>query len=357
MVSVDKHLTYSPPSPSKDKIDAIVGASRLRLVICVAGIYGCFLSWGVLQERISTISYSAIIDGTPMVSKFRSFLVLNTVQATIAATMAFVALRLQHKSIESLHLGTFLRNHSLCWAYLRLAVCSCTASPFGYAALQHITYPTMILGKSCKLLPVMMVSVLFYGKRYPLAKYLAVVLITLGVSIFTLFDDSSHSSKGSQSNSLFGIFLLLINLFIDGLMNSWQDELFQRWRVKAQHVMFFMNTLSAILLTLYLVLGSLFGFNKELITFLVFIKNYPGAIWDMLAFGLLGSLGQLFIFHTIEHFGSVLLVTVTVTRKLMTMAVSLLWFGHAIRWQQTIGIVAVFSALAMETLGKKKSSH
>ena len=177
------------------------------------------------------------------------------------------------------------------------------------------------------------------------------------MSIFTLFDGSSHSSKGSQSNSLFGILLLLINLFIDGLMNSWQDELFQKWRVKAQHVMFFMNILSAALLTLYLVLGSFLGFNGELAAFLVFIKNYPSAIWDMLAFGLLGSLGQLFIFHTVEHFGSLLLVTVTVTRKLMTMGVSLLWFGHAIRWQQSIGVIAVFSALAMETLGKKKGHH
>ena len=33
------------------------------------------------------------------------------------------------------------------------------------AALMHVSYPTQALAKSCKMIPVMIISVLFYGKR------------------------------------------------------------------------------------------------------------------------------------------------------------------------------------------------
>ena len=347
---------YQPPSPSKP---SILLPSWLRLFVCIVGIYGCFLTWGILQERISTIKYVSVLKGETITAKFRFFLVLNGLQALIASSVAYTALCLQGRQHE-LHFRDVLKNHSLSWAYLRLSACACIASPFGYAALQHITYPTMILGKSCKLLPVMLVSVLLYGKRYPLSKYLAVGLITFGVSVFALFekDSGKASHKGTQSDSLFGIFLLLINLFIDGSINTWQDDLFKRYRVRSQHVMFFMNLISATLLFSFLAVTAVaVPESSELLRFIPFIRTHPKATLDMLSFGLLGSLGQLFIFHTIEHFGSVVLVTITVTRKLMTMLVSLVWFGHHVRPEQMLGMGAVGVALVMETFGKSHKSH
>ena len=99
--------------------------------------------------------------------------------------------------------------------------------------------------------------------------------ITLAVHVFTLFDGSSHWSKGSQSNSLFGILLLLINLFIDGLMNSWQDELFQKWRAQGTacdvlHESILSNTLDSLLGAWIILQGQI----DSWLTFLVFIKNY-----------------------------------------------------------------------------------
>jgi hypothetical protein len=44
----------------------------------------------------------------------------------------------------------------------------------------------------------------------------------------------------------------------------------------------------------------------------------------------LGGLGQLFIFETIQHFGSLTLVMVTVTRKLFTMLLSVIVFEHVL---------------------------
>lgn len=43
--------------------------------------------------------------------------------------------------------------------YFKIALLNTCAAPFGFASLRHISYPTMVLGKSCKLVPVLFMNV------------------------------------------------------------------------------------------------------------------------------------------------------------------------------------------------------
>ncbi len=47
-------------------------------------------------------------------------------------------------------------------------------------SLQHVSYPTQVLGKSIKPVPVMFLGVLIARKRYPLLKYICVFMIVIG---------------------------------------------------------------------------------------------------------------------------------------------------------------------------------
>jgi UDP-galactose transporter B1 len=47
-------------------------------------------------------------------------------------------------------------------------------------ALQHVSYPTQVLGKSIKPVPVMLFGVLIARKRYHLMKYLGIFMVVLG---------------------------------------------------------------------------------------------------------------------------------------------------------------------------------
>ena len=51
-------------------------------------------------------------------------------------------------------------------------------------ALQHVNYPTQVIGKSCKPIPVMILGVLIGRKSCSLLKYLFVLMIVGGVGIF-----------------------------------------------------------------------------------------------------------------------------------------------------------------------------
>ncbi|KAF7730978.1 UDP-galactose transporter [Apophysomyces ossiformis] len=319
----------------------------LRFAICVAGIYACFLTWAVVQERVSTTPYG---DGqTP--KKFRYFIVLNLIQSLIAAIVALMYIKISGRS-----LNWSITPRSLYLKYAQVAFFHCIGSPFGYAALKHIDYPTMILGKTCKLLPVMFMNVLVYRRRFPLHQYMCVGLITAGVSMFMLYHQTEPKKAAAASNSLWGLFLLCMNLAIDGLTNATQDQVlrtntYPATLVSGQHMMFYMNLLCSLYSAAYLVLNP---YNDELPKALEFFHEYPAVIRDVLLFGACGAIGQCFIFYALQHYGSLRLVTVTVTRKLFTMLLSLFWFNHKLTLGQWIGVFLVFSAIAIEEYIKKR---
>jgi len=255
---------------------------------------------------------------------------------------------------------------------LLVSITSSLASPFGYAALNYIDYITFILAKSCKLLPVMFLNLAIFRKRYPLYKYLVVALVTLGVAIFTIHHPSTaskaakHTSKNAttqvSSAQAWGLFLLGVNLLFDGLFNSTQDYIFSTFKpYSGPQMMCAQNILATLLTTAYLViapilaptsLGQLLSVptTNELSSALSFVQKYPQVGYDVLAFSICGAIGQVFIFHTLATFSSLLLVTVNVTRKMLTMVLSVLWFGHRITGMQWFGVGLVFGGVGGEAV-------
>jgi UDP-galactose transporter B1 len=83
-----------------------------------------------------------------------------------------------------------------------------------------------------------------------------------------------------------------------------------------------------------------------------FCRSNPPVILDVFLFAIAGSLGQCFIFMTLESFGSLVLVTVTVTRKLFSILLSVVWFGHHLSLGQWCSVGLVFVAIVWESSGK-----
>ena len=218
------------------------------------------------------------------------------------------------------------RKHLLL-SYLQCSTFIAFAAPFGFAALSYITYPTMVLGKSCKLVPVMLMNFLLYRRKFAPHKYLVVALVTTGISVFMFFGNEKPSKATSNKTSdvaqspylqLVGIAYLLINLIFDGAVNSTQDEIFSRYKVSGQQMMFWINAfctvLTAALGTLPLpyipVIHPTSGTQSEFASALEFIKSHPSIVVPLIQFSVTGALGQLFIFETLQHFGSLTLVSV-----------------------------------------------
>merc|ERR1719341_2467404 len=61
-------------------------------------------------------------------------------------------------------------------------------------ALSWVNYPTQVIGKSCKPIPVMVLGVLIGRKKYPALKYLFILMIVAGVALFMYKDSAAQKS-------------------------------------------------------------------------------------------------------------------------------------------------------------------
>lgn len=333
------------------------------------------LSWGVLQEAITTTSYPvrppSATEPEPPAERFTYSLVLNTIQSSFAAITGFTYLFFSTPKGQKV--PSVFPTSRILFPLLLVSVSSSLASPFGYASLAHIDYLTFILAKSCKLLPVMLLHLTIFRKRYPIYKYGVVLLVTLGVATFTLHHPGTSkkvaASAAKQSgSSLWGIFLLSINLLLDGLTNTTQDHIFSSpklyTRFTGPQMMVAQNVLATILTATYLLFmphlspGGIIhnllpipippSTETELLSAIQFLSRHPEALKHVLGFAACGAVGQLFIFYTLSRFSSLLLVTVTVTRKMLTMLLSVFWFGHSLSGGQWLGIGLVFGGIGAE---------
>lgn len=285
--------------------------------------------------------------------RFRSAVFLGTCQSALSSISALVYILIRSKSSQTFsqilgldmqpraHAPTANGNsknntngtaHSpqlnvprsaLLLRYLQCSIFITTAAPFGFAALSYITYPAMVLGKSCKLVPVMLMNVVLYRRKFAPHKYLVVFMVTAGITIFMGFGNekpkkSSSVGKGDVTPyaSLIGMAYLLINLALDGATNSTQDEIFSKYKVTGQQMMFWINLfctmlavgLSVLPLPYIPVIHPTSGGQSELMDAIAFIRSHPSVVTPLAQFALTGALGQLFIFETLQHFGSLTLV-------------------------------------------------
>lgn len=318
------------------------------------------LTWALLQERLTTTQYG---NGR---ERWTFSIVLNTIQSLFAAVSGLGYLYFSTARGQSV--ASPFPSRRILFPLVLVALTSSLASPFGYAALAHVDYVTFILAKSCKLLPVMLLHLTVFRKRYPLYKYAVVFAVTAGVAIFTLANSRGKSkAKGPVSSSTWGLILLSINLLFDGLTNSTQDYILSTFQpytgpqmMAAQNILCSLLTIAYLLIppflppsilasaTTILPASSVSSAATELASALRFLRAHPAARADVLGFCVCGAIGQLFIYATLARFSSLVLVTVTVTRKMLTMLLSVLWFSHALRRGQWLGVGLVFGGVGAE---------
>lgn len=226
----------------------------------------------------------------------------------------------------------------------------------------------------------MLLHLTIFRKKYPLYKYGVVLLVTLGVATFTLHHPgtskkvAASAAKQQSGSSLRGIFLLSVNLLLDGLTNTTQDHIFTSpklyTRFTGPQMMVAQNVLSTVLTAAYLlamphisqsgILHNLLPIpippstETELYSAISFLTRHPEALKHVLGFAACGAVGQLFIFYTLSRFSSLLLVTVTVTRKMLTMLLSVFWFGHSLSTGQWLGIGLVFGGIGAEAVVQRQ---
>lgn len=305
--------------------------STLLLLICVGGIYSSFLLWGLFQEQFS-------------LSTLQVPLVQLSLQSFLAMIAGTAYLKFQHPSKPLV-----IRSKALWLNVMTIALAQSIAAPLSYQAMSCVSYTLYLLAKSCKLIPLLTVHYVLYGTIYPKYKYFIALVVTVGVVTFTLSGSGSKSkSLSADDNQVYGLIVLAASLLLDAYVNSSQDSLFKKFKsITGAHLMIYLNCFTMVYASSYALL-----FTTE---FQDTWNNYSvlnGDVKVMFYYSLCGAIGQIFIFLTLENFSSVVLVTVNVTRKIISMALSVVIFGHHLGFYQWLGVLLVFVGVFLESAWK-----
>jgi len=209
------------------------------------------------------------------------------------------------------------------------------------ATMYGLAYPVATLAKSGKMVPVMLGSLLIGGASYSVREYLQVGAIVAGTGMVAL----AKKSSGGE-NSLLGVAFILLSLAFDGITGGTQKKLaagLEKKGLKAQpyDMMAYTN------LFMMLVAAAAAVALGEFAPGLAFMQANPAILQKIVTFAACSAAGQSFIFFTIANFDPLVCTTVTTTRKIFTVILSIITKGHAMNTQGWSGIgLACFGILA-----------
>jgi solute carrier family 35 (UDP-galactose transporter), member B1 len=174
----------------------------------------------------------------------------------------------------------------------------------------------------------------------------------LGVALFMGGGTKNNKSSGSSdaelssaSGQLFGLLLLFISLCFDGGTGAYEDKLMSVYSVEPFDLMYQIQLGKTILAGV-----GLLVFNQ----LHIFLQMVQDMGFLLVALGLTGALGQVFIFVTIAKFGALTCSIIGLARKVTTLVASIYFYGHSLNAIQFLGLSTSVAAMVFDFFGKSK---
>ena len=221
---------------------------------------------------------------------------------------------------------------------------------FSNKAMGLVSYPFVVLSKSAKIIPVILVGTL-RGIYTPSPKQFAVAFfISFGLVIFNYSKLKNKKGDEDKDNTI-GVLLVLGSLLFDGLSNTQTDKNHKKSKRDFAYLSMFYNNLFGLVLSfvIYLYEVQIAGDDSY-----IRIYQNPTLLFNCTAVGLAGSIGQVFIFFTVSLFDCYLLTIITTTRKFFSVVYSNFKFGHNFNTMQWVGATIVMICTFVELFSKDK---
>ena len=340
--SIDRSPMTSTRARSGGKPGASGGLKELKLAIAVGGIFFAFSSFAVLQEDVYRTSYGAERE------RFKATFLVLVVERGVNSLAGLAGMMIFGGNGVKAPVSAILSS----------GVSQMLAMAASTEALRYVSFATQVLGKSCKMVPVM-IGGIAAGKKYPLGQYMQVVFITLGVVIFN-FGKETKGTKGGE-DSFYGLGLIALSLVMDFATAMMQDRVKVATKrsnpgVEGAKTSMFESMLwtNASGTVVALVLAAVTGHLTQGVDF---CARHPEVTSAIALCALASVVGQLFIYFTITEFDPLVLSTVTTTRKIFSTVYSVLRHpANSLNGVQWSGCGVVFAVLGWEVVEKFRKS-
>ncbi|EDW15030.1 adenosine 3'-phospho 5'-phosphosulfate transporter 1 [Drosophila mojavensis] len=297
----------------------------VQLLWCFGGLMVSYLTWGVLQEKIMTQHYQNFAGES---AKFKDSQFLVFANRMLAFFVALGYLQWQPATT---------RHRAPLYKYSYASFSNIMSAWFQYEALKFVNFPTQVLAKSCKIIPVMLMGKIMSKAKYESYEYVTALLISLGMIFF--MTGSADSNKASGVTTLTGIFLLSMYMIFDSFTANWQGSLFKSYGMTSIQMMCGVNLFSTIFT------GASLSMQGGFMDSLAFATEHPKFVFDMVILSICSAVGQLFIYHTIDVFGPVVFTIIMTVRQAVAIMLSCFIYQHSITMLGIFGVLIVFAAI------------
>jgi len=330
-------------SAKADAVEAPTGGlgDGAKLLIGAGGIYAAFLYYGSLQEDVFRYVAS---DGT----SFKQAWLLQVLEALANVVIGFIGMQITGPTK-----GIPLKMFAISGAS-QVSAKACTS----LALANGLSFPIATLAKSGKMAPVMAGQLLLGGASYTLREYLQVAMIIGGTAVVSM---GKKKGPGGAS-SMVGVAYIIGSLVLDGVTAGFQKRLKTETakvgvKPKPYDFMFWTNLfMCGTALCIALLSG-------EMTSGLAYCFANNEIFEKIIKFAICSAVGQSFIFYTIANFDPLILSTVTTTRKIFSVLLSIFLKGHSLSlvgWSGIgLSVSGILSELQSKASAKKggKGSH
>ncbi|KAF5280583.1 hypothetical protein FQR65_LT00336 [Abscondita terminalis] len=300
-------MSLNGADPEKPKIQILcLDISNLQqntqFLLCSVAVFIFFILYGYMQELIFTL------EG------FKPFgWYLTLVQFAYYSIFGIIEKILKQEGQRRMPLNI----------YLLLALLTLGTIGFSNSSLQYLNYPTQVIFKCCKLIPVLIGSILIQGKRYGPLDFGAAMLMCVGLTLFTLAD-----SKVSPNFNTKGVIVISMALLCDAIIGNVQEKNMKNYNASNSEVVLYSYAIGFIYLFVVMFVSG------DLFTGVQFCSQHPVQTYGYaLLFSLFGYLGIQIVLTLVRTCGAFVAVTVTTCRKAVTIIISFLLFSKPFTFQ------------------------
>ncbi|XP_044766544.1 adenosine 3'-phospho 5'-phosphosulfate transporter 2 [Coccinella septempunctata] len=325
-MSMKNNLPLNPaPEQPKSKIlclDISNYSKTTQFISCSIAVFLFFLLYGYMQELIFTI------QGFQPYGWF-----LTLVQFGFYTIFGYTETKIQKLTSRRIPMKS----------YFLLALLTLGTMGFSNSSLGYLNYPTQVIFKCCKLIPVMAGSILIQGKKYGPLDFTAAVFLCVGLTLFTLADSQVQPNFNTT-----GIIMISMALLCDAVIGNVQEKSIKTYGAHNAEVVLYSYAIGFVyLFIIMLITGDLLqGFK-------FFSKDPEKCYGYAFIFSLTGYLGIQIVLTLITISGAFTAVTVTTFRKALTIVISFVFFSKPFTLQYVWSGLIVVLGIYINLYAKK----
>lgn len=226
-----------------------------------------------------------------------------------------------------------VRRHTLSNRTLLITPLDTCLPPSPHRSLAYLTYPTRVIFKSSKVIPVMFFGVLIMKRTYSVPQWLNAAVLCGGIAVFTLGDKSPDFD-------FVGIILITLSVGADALTSNFQEfAFFKTLKCSQAEVLAFGSAFGAASG------GALLAITGELSAGVEAAAGHTDMYGYIVISSIMGYASVMFVLLLIKHFSATTAEVVKSCRKVLSIVLSFVFFARPINRNHIIGFALFLASI------------